>query len=101
MRRLINESNCRKSGALAPHWRRERSIASILIAFGIDAWWDYQQDRRAEREVLVDLEEEFERIVESVARRTEGFESSTQDMEWLLNLSLEETDVPVERLTRP
>ena len=72
-------------------------IASILIAFGIDAWWGYQQDRGAERAVLADLEEEFQRVVGSVARRTERFESQTQDMEWLLNLSLEETDVPVER----
>ena len=72
-------------------------IASILIAFGIDAWWGYQQDRGAERAVLADLEEEFQRVVENVALQTERFESRTQDMEWLLNLSLEETDVPVER----
>jgi hypothetical protein len=72
-------------------------VASILIAFGIDAWWSHQLDLRAEREVLVDLEEEFERIAPAVARRTEHHESQMQDLEWLLDLSPEEDDVAVER----
>jgi hypothetical protein len=34
-------------------------VASILLAFAIDAWWAEQQDRRAENEVLNRLHEEF------------------------------------------
>ena len=34
-------------------------IVSILLAFWIDAWWDEQQDRVEEREILVGLEAEF------------------------------------------
>jgi hypothetical protein len=34
-------------------------VASILLAFAIDAWWAEQQDRRAESEILSRLHEEF------------------------------------------
>ena len=34
-------------------------VGSILLAFAIDAWWDEQQDRRAESEILGRLHEEF------------------------------------------
>ncbi len=34
-------------------------VGSILLAFAIDAWWDEQQDRRAESEILSRLHEEF------------------------------------------
>ena len=34
-------------------------VASILLAFSIDAWWAEQKDRRAESEILSRLHEEF------------------------------------------
>jgi len=34
-------------------------VASILLAFAIDAWWAEQNDRRAESEILDRLHEEF------------------------------------------
>jgi hypothetical protein len=34
-------------------------VASILLAFAIDAWWAEQQDRRAEIEILSRLHKEF------------------------------------------
>jgi len=36
-------------------------VASILFAFGIDAWWEYRIEREVEREVLANLLIEFER----------------------------------------
>ena len=35
-------------------------VTSILLAFGIDAWWDESQERAEERRVLIDLSAEFE-----------------------------------------
>lgn len=35
-------------------------VASILLAFAIDAWWDERQERAEEREVLESLHVEFE-----------------------------------------
>jgi hypothetical protein len=34
-------------------------VASILLAFGIDAWWEERQNRREEQEILRGLKEEF------------------------------------------
>ena len=34
-------------------------IVSILLAFGIDAWWDERQERAEEREALSQLESDF------------------------------------------
>jgi hypothetical protein len=34
-------------------------VASILLAFGIDAWWDAKQERTEERELLADLAAEI------------------------------------------
>jgi len=35
-------------------------VASILLAFAIDAWWEEQKDRELEQELLASLVEEFE-----------------------------------------
>ncbi len=35
-------------------------VASILLAFSIDAWWDERRDRQRESEVLVALKSDFE-----------------------------------------
>ena len=37
-------------------------VVSILLAFGIDAWWDERQDRREEQEALTALRAEFEAL---------------------------------------
>lgn len=34
-------------------------VVSILLAFGIDAWWEGRQEREEEREILLGLEAEF------------------------------------------
>lgn len=34
-------------------------VASILLAFGLEAWWDYRNERKAEAVVLQNLLEEF------------------------------------------
>jgi hypothetical protein len=34
-------------------------VASILLAFGIDAWWDQRKDSAEEHEVLIGLEADF------------------------------------------
>jgi len=35
-------------------------VGSILLAFGIDAWWEERQDRREEQQILQGLHAEFE-----------------------------------------
>ena len=35
-------------------------VASILLAFGLQAWWDQTQERKAERETLEGLRTDFE-----------------------------------------
>jgi len=46
-------------------------VASILLAFWIDAWWDSAQDRAEEREILGLLRAEFE-ANQKVLARTAG-----------------------------
>jgi hypothetical protein len=46
-------------------------VASILLAFSIDAWWDGVQDRAKEREILSLLRAEFE-ANQKVLTRTAG-----------------------------
>ena len=41
-------------------------VASILLAFGVDAWWDERQDREAEQEILSGLHEEFTRVAQGL-----------------------------------
>ena len=45
-------------------------VASILLAFAIDAWWDHRNDLIVEDEILRDLEDEFimnrERLLEVI-----------------------------------
>jgi hypothetical protein len=41
-------------------------VASILLAFSIDAWWEDHQDRAAEQRILVGLKSEFEQNLELI-----------------------------------
>ena len=48
------------------HWERilveaVAIVASILLAFAIDAWWEYRGEREKEQEILQNLLIEFER----------------------------------------
>lgn len=44
-------------------------VASILLAFGIDAWWDSRLERVEEREILAGLEREFTGYRDALDRR--------------------------------
>ncbi len=41
-------------------------VGSILLAFGIDAWWEGRQEREEEREVLEGLRVEFMTVIEEL-----------------------------------
>lgn len=45
-------------------------VASILLAFAIDAWWDDRKERQFEQETLVSLEAEYEDHRLSIERQT-------------------------------
>jgi len=46
-------------------------VMSILLAFGIDAWWDARQERREEAEILAGLHREFSDNRDALIRRIE------------------------------
>ena len=35
-------------------------VASILFAFGLQAWWDHRKDAETERQMLIALESELQ-----------------------------------------
>jgi len=43
-------------------------VASIIIAFAIDAWWDERQERISELEVLIDLQAEYQNHRDVITR---------------------------------
>ena len=43
-------------------------VASILLAFAVDAWWEFRNEREAEQEVLANLLIEFERNRVEISR---------------------------------
>ncbi len=51
-------------------------VASILLAFAIDAWWDERQERREESEILAGLLEEFRLNKTLLEDRLAGHEDS-------------------------
>lgn len=60
-------------------------IASILLAFAIDAWWDDRQERVEERQVLLGLQEEFAAIRDRLERHKDLHVDSLVDLEQFLN----------------
>ena len=46
-------------------------VVSILLAFGIDAWWDGKQERRVERELLGAIQAEFSQNQRQLVRVVE------------------------------
>lgn len=70
-------------------------VASILLAFAIDAWWDRQQDREDEREALAVLVEELDSVIEQMTefrRFAEDKSRAAIDLRAILN-----APVPIER----
>ena len=61
-------------------------VASILLAFAIDAWWQNRQVRVDEQEVLVGLRAEFAANRETLARHLAGYTRSIQSLEDFLAL---------------
>lgn len=61
-------------------------VGSILLAFGIDAWWDWSSDRRGEAELLGQLRSEFEGnlavLEETVARHERAMTAGETLLSW-------------------
>ncbi len=62
-------------------------VASILVAFALDASWDRYQEAQIERRILLELHDEFEsakaRIVGSIAQLDSAIRASTELLEYL------------------
>jgi hypothetical protein len=65
-------------------------VASILVAFAIDAWWDGRQLLAEEQEILIGLEEEFEGDARLVDQTLERSLRARGDLQRFLALSPEE-----------
>lgn len=72
-------------------------VLSILLAFTIDASWDYRQDRMEEREILLGLEDEYDRFVGSLGRRAGFYDSVVVRLEWLLDASAADANASARR----
>jgi len=59
-------------------------VASILLAFAIDAWWDHRSDRREEAELLISLEAEFSANLQVLLQDIEYVENYTEAARRLL-----------------
>lgn len=59
-------------------------VASILLAFGIDAWWQDRQTRFEEQQILLGLNEEFQSIREVLRRHMELHLRDIQSLEDIL-----------------
>ena len=62
-------------------------VVSILLAFGIDAWWQDRQIRTEEHEVLQGLQEEFLAIREVLKRHSAQHQESLKSLEDVLAVS--------------
>jgi len=76
-------------------WRRLSAeaaaiVASILLAFAIDAWWDERSDRAEEKEILESLQVEFEANRREAADVILAHERSVQYVAMLMGLSDDE-----------
>lgn len=70
-------------------------IASILLAFWIDAWWDDRQNRNEEQQVLHGLQEEFTSIRGVLKRDLTDHLQNLQSLErFLIAIGNSPLDVP-------
>ncbi len=67
-------------------------VGSILLAFGIQAWWDGLQEREEEREVLIGLEAEFVDLEARLQRLTALNRRKAQLVEQFLSDSVPKLD---------
>lgn len=67
-------------------------IASILIAFSIEAWWSEQQEKDAERALLSSLREEFQVLQQDVDWRRKYNEGIRETGRQLLRASMALSD---------
>ena len=65
-------------------------VASILLAFGIDAMWDQHKESLEEAEVLASLESDFRENLASVNKIIEAYEQFAERVEKLVSMSPEE-----------
>ena len=84
-------SNEQQRGA-SLQWRRILAegmaiVVSILLAFGIQAWWDDQQDRAEEQELLTALRQEFVENEASLATSVARIEGAQDNLRRLVAMS--------------
>lgn len=63
-------------------------VASILLAFALDSWWDERRDRTEEIEVLHGLQKEFRLNQSLLAARLQKHEVDLANMEILLDAAI-------------
>jgi len=68
-------------------------VLSILLAFGIDAWWDEKQDAAEAHEILLSLREEFLAHRSALAEAKETQQAYSLSIDRLLQAT-RSTDVP-------
>lgn len=62
-------------------------VASILLAFGIDAWWDARSDRRAESQYLGALRVEFQNALLEISADLEDQEALRSQLSYFIRQS--------------
>jgi len=62
-------------------------VGSILLAFGLQAWWDESRERVEEQQILQGLQEEFRQHQAYVSRRLEINEGTRRGIETLQRFS--------------
>jgi hypothetical protein len=73
-------------------------VASILLAFGIDAWWDASQEWQEEQEILRGLETEFAALELELEEGAVRYERVARDIELLLDSLPVISDLSLPRL---
>lgn len=61
-------------------------VASILLAFAIDAWWQERQDRSDEQEILAGLKSEFVANLDTLTRHLAYTRRDVQTLENIVTL---------------
>jgi len=84
---MSKESDVRLSPRLRIGLEAVAVVISILLAFGIDAWWGSLGERREEQQILRGLQEEFKQHRSYTARRLELNEGTRRGIETLQGLS--------------
>ncbi len=75
-------------------------VASILLAFGIEAWWDGVQDRAEEHEILLGLRVEFVDHRSKIVRIGDRWEAHNRGINQLL-AAIESKALPPSRSWTP